>query len=68
MKETCYVGFDTSNYTTSIAVCDKAGQVILNRKQLLAVDAGERGLRQSDALFAHVKNLPELLDDLKKTI
>ena len=68
MKEICYVGFDTSNYTTSVAVCDGAGQVILNRKQLLSVGAGERGLRQSDALFAHVKNLPELLKDLGDTI
>ena len=68
MKEICYVGFDTSNYTTSIAVCDDAGKVLLNRKQLLSVDAGERGLRQSDALFSHVKNLPELLGDLKETI
>lgn len=68
MKEICFVGFDTSNYTTSVAVCDGAGRVILNRKQLLSVGAGERGLRQSDALFAHVKNLPELLKDLKEAI
>ena len=68
MKEICFVGFDTSNYTTSVAVCNGAGKVILNRKQLLSVDAGERGLRQSDALFAHVKNLPTLLQDLKDAI
>ena len=64
----CYVGFDTSNYTTSVAVCDEAGRVILNRKKLLSVDLGERGLRQSDALFSHVRNLPELLKDLMETI
>ena len=67
MKE-LYVGFDTSNYTTSVALCDGAGQVLFNRKQLLSVGAGERGLRQSDALFAHVRNLPELLNDLKDAI
>lgn len=60
----CYVGFDTSNYTTSIAVCDEDGTVIANLKCLLPVKEGERGLRQSDAVFAHIKNLPTLTDEL----
>lgn len=59
-----FLGVDTSNYTTSLAVADEKGNVIANIKKLLPVASGERGLRQSDALFAHTKQLPELLDKL----
>ncbi len=61
-----FLGLDTSNYTTSAALCDKDGRVILNLKKLLPVKEGERGLRQSDALFAHTKNLPEIMQELRK--
>ena len=63
VKPECYVGIDTSNYTTSIAACDSYGKVIANLKTPLFVKEGERGLRQSDAVFAHVKNLPALMDE-----
>ena len=52
------IGFDTSNYTTSVAWYD--GTDGLNVSELLPVKAGELGLRQSDAVFAHIKSLPEL--------
>lgn len=52
------IGFDTSNYTTSIAFFD--GQNGINCSKLLPVKPGELGLRQSDAVFAHIKSLPEL--------
>ena len=52
------VGFDTSNYTTSIAYFDGTDGV--NCSRLLPVKQGELGLRQSDAVFAHIKSLPEL--------
>ena len=55
-------GFDTSNYTTSIAYFDGADGI--NCSQLLPVKMGELGLRQSDAVFAHIKSLPELSDRL----
>ena len=64
----CYVGFDCSNYTTSIAACDESGRIIANLKMPLPVKEGERGLRQSDAVFAHVKNLPELIGRLSSVI
>ena len=52
------IAFDTSNYTTSIAYYDGLnGQ---NESRLLPVKAGELGLRQSDAVFQHIKSLPEL--------
>ena len=52
------IGFDTSNYTTSIAYFD--GNDGVNCSQLLPVKQGELGLRQSDAVFHHTKSLPEL--------
>ena len=52
------LGFDTSNYTTSIAYFD--GIEGVNCSKLLPVKQGELGLRQSDAVFAHIKSLPEL--------
>ena len=64
----CYVGFDTSNYTTSCAVCDEEGRVIANLKMPLSVKEGQRGLRQSDAVFEHVKNIPLLMDKLSDTL
>ena len=52
------IGIDTSNYTTSIACFD--GDTGHNCSQLLLVKPGALGLRQSDAVFAHIKSLPEL--------
>ena len=52
------IGFDTSNYTTTVACFN--GTDGINCSTLLPVKAGELGLRQSDAVFAHVKSLPEL--------
>ena len=52
------IGIDTSNYTTSIAYFD--GTDGENCSRLLPVKQGELGLRQSDAVFAHIKSLPEL--------
>ena len=57
-----FLGIDTSNYTTSAAVYDTSQQTIRQEKKLLSVKPGEKGLRQSDALFQHWKNLPDLLD------
>ncbi len=56
-----YIGIDTSNYTTSCALFDaEEGRFYSNVKRLLTVSEGGRGLRQSDAVFAHVKNLPSV--------
>ena len=68
MMRECFVGFDTSNYTTSAAVCTAEGEVIANIKAPLPVKEGECGLRQSDAVFAHVKNLPEVMNALQEAI
>ncbi|MDE5604266.1 MAG: peptidase M22 [Eubacterium sp.] len=57
-----FLGFDTSNYTTSVAFFD--GKRIIQKKKLLEVKAGERGLRQSDAVFQHTVNMPSLIQAL----
>ncbi len=57
------LGLDTSNYTTSVALFD--GETGVNLGRLLEVRPGELGLRQSDALFQHVKHLPQLLEQLE---
>ena len=58
-----YIGFDTSNYTTSISTYD--GKIIRQAKQVLTVKRGERGLRQSDAVFQHTVNIPKLCKELE---
>lgn len=59
------LGLDTSNYTTSAAVFD--GQSGYNAGKLLEVRPGEKGLRQSDALFQHVKALPDRISELRES-
>lgn len=57
-----FLGIDTSNYTTSLALFD--GKNIVQRKKVLTVKKGERGLRQSDAVFQHTVNMPLLMNEL----
>lgn len=66
MSEKIIVGIDTSNYTTSCAFCDIAGNVLSNFKILLPVKEGERGLRQSDAVFSHIKNIPLIAEKIRQ--
>lgn len=61
-----YLGIDTSNYTTSVAAFD--GRDGVNRSRLLDVAPGQLGLRQSDALFSHVKRLPVLMEQLFSSV
>jgi N6-L-threonylcarbamoyladenine synthase len=62
-----FLGIDTSNYTTSVALIDADNKVI-QKKRLLPVKDGERGIRQSDAVFHHTKAYPELLEELLKDV
>lgn len=59
-----YLGIDTSNYTTSTALYNSESREMQQQKKLLQVKSGEKGLRQSDALFQHVKMLPCLMEKL----
>lgn len=58
------LGIDTSNYTTSCALYNSDTGEILQRKKLLPVKNGELGLRQSDAVFHHTRQLYPLIDEL----
>ena len=64
MQNEIVVGIDTSAYTTSMAAVGRDGALLFDRKQLLDVPMGTRGLRQSDAKAQHHKNLPELYGEL----
>lgn len=57
-----YLGIDTSNYTTSVCLYDSTTNEVISRRKLLPVRDGELGLRQSDAVFHHVQQLPELFE------
>ena len=63
-RDRVYIGVDTSNYTTSLALVDDRLNVLASLRRLLPVGEGERGLRQSEALFTHTKQLPELWNAL----
>ena len=58
------LGLDTSNYTTSCAWYDTESGRILQQKLLLPVPEGQAGLRQSDAVFHHTRQLPQILAQL----
>ena len=57
------LGIDTSNYTTSVALAGEDG--FRQSRKILSVGKGECGLRQSNALFLHTVNLPEMMRALK---
>ena len=56
-RKPAVIGFDTSNYRTSVAAVTLDGEILVNHRELLPVPDGERGLRQSDAVFAHIRQL-----------
>ncbi len=59
-----FLGIDTSNYTTSASLYNSENGSMLFRKRLLPVRNGECGLRQSDAVFHHVRQLPRIISEL----
>ena len=70
MRETetkpAVIGFDTSNYRTSVAAVTLDGEFPVNHRELLPVPEGERGLRQSDAVFAHIRQLRNAEKELRE--
>ena len=58
-----YLGIDTSNNTTSVCLYDSDCGKVISKRKLLPVREGELGLRQSDAVFHHVQQLPDLFED-----
>ena len=63
-----FLGFDTSVYTTSIGAVDENNNVVLDLRKMLVVKKGDRGLRQQEAVFQHVNNLPILIEEASRKI
>ena len=63
-----FLGIDTSNYTTSTALYDSETGEMRQCKRLLPVKEGQRGLRQSDAVFHHTAQLHTLFSELVHNI
>lgn len=54
------LALDTSAYTTSLSLVDEQERLHWEGRRMLPVDKGRLGLRQSEAVFAHLKNLTPL--------
>ena len=63
MAEPQVLGVDTSCYTTSVACVSLEG-IVFETRTMLSVPLGERGLRQSEGVFQHVRNLPAMTEAL----
>lgn len=63
-----FLGIDTSNYTTSVALFDSLTGEIAQKKKLLPVREGQLGLRQSDAVFHHTAQLHTLFGELHEGV
>ncbi|WP_405379283.1 O-sialoglycoprotein endopeptidase [Phascolarctobacterium sp.] len=64
MKTSVYLGIDTSCYTTSVAVLDAEGKLLGEARRILSVKPGRCGLQQSEMVFQHTRNLPELVESV----
>ena len=56
------LGIDTSCYTSSVACVTPEGEILASERRLLSVPEGMRGLQQSQAVFQHVRRVPELME------
>lgn len=61
-----FLAFDTSNYTTSVAIYSEETQEVFNYSKVLPVKSGERGIRQSNAVFHHTKMIAEIVQELRR--
>ena len=62
------IGFDTSCYTTSCAAATVDGEIVISARKLLPVPEGARGLRQSEMVFIHTKQLPDRVREVAEAI
>ena len=62
-KRRLYLGIDTSNYKTSVALIDDDLNIVHQRSELLEVKPGSRGLRQSEAFYQHSMRLPAYIEE-----
>ncbi len=62
-----YLGIDTSNYKTSVAVVD-GSRTVFEKSEYLEVEHGSRGLRQSEAFFRHSNRLPSYIEEMCRSV
>lgn len=67
MNKYC-MGIDTSAYTTSIAIINQDSEVIVDKRIVLNVKKGKLGLRQQEAVFQHINNLPQIISYAEKYV
>lgn len=60
-----YLGIDTSAYTTSVAIVDDNKNILFDSRKILEVEKNKKGLRQQEAVFKHMLNLPSIFDELE---
>lgn len=65
--EALFLGIDTSYYTTSLALVDQSGRLLEDRRRPLRVAPGERGVAPPEAVWSHLKALPEEAEELLRT-
>ena len=63
MTEEVYLGIDTSCYTTSLFFMDREGHAAAETRRILKVKPGGCGLQQSEMLYQHTRNRPELMEE-----
>lgn len=63
MKEEVYLGIDTSCYTTSVFLVNRFGRAVAEARRILKVKPGGCGLQQSEMVYQHTRNLPELMEE-----
>lgn len=66
MKEQVYLGIDTSCYTTSLFFMNTEGGKAAEARRILTVKQGGCGLMQSEMIYQHTRNLPELMEQAVK--
>ena len=64
MKQKVFLGIDTSCYTTSVAVLNEVGELVGEARKILDVKPGRCGLQQSEMVFQHTRNLPNLMESV----
>ncbi len=63
-----FFGIDTSCYTTSVAIVNENLDLVADMRLPLEVGEGRRGLRQSEGVFIHTRNLPQIMEKLAKEV
>ena len=63
-----FLGIDTSCYTTSVCLVNEAYEVVADERKILEVPVGGRGLSQSNMVYQHTRNLPDLFEKLASVL